>query len=156
MKKSYKNNKSKISAPIWNEGFEFSDGSYSILDIPDYFEFMFKKPEEKIVNPSKIIYRNKTENRIMFKSKTGYYLEILIPEKMKLLDSTKGKLTKDKNGENGPYLEITDAVLIHCNAVNNSCQQNSTALYTFVPNKSFFQLLGISPKNFMFLKKIIS
>ena len=85
MKKSYKNKKSKISAPIWNEGFEFSDGSYSILDIPDYFEFIFKKPEEKIVNPSKIIYRNKTENRIMFKSKTGYYLELLIPETMKLL-----------------------------------------------------------------------
>ena len=155
MKKSYKNNISKTSAPIWN-GFELSDGSYSTSDIQDYFEYILKKHWEKIVNPSKRIYRNKTENRIMFKSKTGYYLELLIPEKMKLLDSTKGKLTKDKNGENGPYLEITDAVLIHCNAVNNSCQQNSRALYTFVPNKSFFQLLGISPKNFMFLKKIIS
>ena len=155
MKKSYKKNISKTSAPIWN-GFELSDGSYSTSDIQDYFEYILKKHWEKIVNPSKRIYRNKTENRIMFKSKTGYYLELLIPEKMKLLESTKGKLTKDKNGENGSYLEITDAVLIHCNAVNNSYQQNSRALYTFVPNKSFFQLLGISPKNFMFLKKIIS
>ena len=155
MKKSYKNNISKTSAPIWN-GFELSDGSYSTSDIQDYFEYILKKHWEKIVNPSKRIYRNKTENRIMFKSKTGYYLELLIPEKMKLLESTKGKLTKDKNGENGSYLEITDAVLIHCNAANNSYQQNSRALYTFVPNKSFFQLLGISPKNFMFLKKIIS
>ena len=155
MKKSYKNNITKTSAPIWN-GFELSDGSYSTSDIQDYFEYILKKHWEKIVNPSKRIYRNKTENRIMFKSKTGYYLELLIPEKMKLLESTKGKLTKDKNGENGPYLEITDAVLIHCNTVNNSYQQNSRALYTFVLNKSFFQLLDISPKNFMFLKKFIS
>ena len=75
---------------------------------------------------------------------------------LKLLGSTKSKLTKDRNGENVPYLEITDVVLIHCNAVNNSYQQNSRALYTFVPNKSFCQLLDISPKNFMFLKTFIS
>ena len=56
---------------------------------------------------------------------------------MKLLGSTKSKITKDKNGENIPYLEITEVVLIHCNVVNNSYQQNSRFLHTFVPNKSF-------------------
>ena len=71
---------------------------------------------------------------------------------MKLLGSTKSKITKDENGENVPYLEITEVILIHCNVVNNSYQQNSRVLYTFVPNKSFGQLLDISPKNFIFLK----
>ena len=70
---------------------------------------------------------------------------------MKLLGSTKSKI-KDKNGENVRYLEITEVVLIHHNVVNNSYQQNSRVLYTFVPNKSFSQLLDISPENFMFLK----
>ena len=67
-----------------------------------------------------------------FKIKPGYYLERLTPEAMKLLGSTKSKITKDKNGENIPYLEITEVVLIHLNVVNNSYQQNSRALYTFV------------------------
>ena len=71
---------------------------------------------------------------------------------MKLLGSTKSKITKYKNGENVSYLEITELVLIHCNVVNNSCLQNSRVLYTFVPNKSFGQLLDISPKNFILLK----
>ena len=61
-------------------------------------------------------------------------------------------ITKDENGENVPYLEITEVVLIHCNVVNNSYQQNSRVLYTFVPNKSFGQLLDISPENFIYLK----
>ena len=87
-----------------------------------------------------------------FKIKTGYYLESLTPETMKLLGSTKSKITKDKNGENIPYLETTEVVLIHLNVVNNSYQQNSGVLYTFVPNKSFGQLLDISPNNFIFLK----
>ena len=68
---------------------------------------------------------------------------------MELLRSTKSKITKDKNM---PYLGITEVVLIHCNVVNNSYQQHSRILHTFVPNKSFGQLLDISPKNFMFLK----
>ena len=71
---------------------------------------------------------------------------------MKLLGSTKTKITEDKNGENIPYLEITEVVLIHCNVFNNSYQQKSRVLYTFVPNKSFGQLLDISPKYFIFLK----
>ena len=71
---------------------------------------------------------------------------------MKLLESTKTNITKDENGENVPYLEIIEVILIHCNVVNNSNQQNSRVLYTFVTIKSFGQLLDISPKNFIFLK----
>ena len=71
---------------------------------------------------------------------------------MKLLGSTKSKITKNKNVENIPGLEITEVVLIHYNFVNNSYQQDSRVLYAFVPNKLLGQLSTISPKNFMFLK----
>ena len=66
---------------------------------------------------------------------------------MKLLGSTKSKITKDKNFENIPYLEITEVVLIRCNIASNDYHQDSIVLYTIVPNKSFGQLLDISPKN---------
>ena len=92
------------------------------------------------------------ENRITFRIKTGYYLELSTPETMKLFRSTKHKITKDKNGENVPYLEITEVVLVHCKVVNNGYQQDSKVLYTFVPNKSFGQLLDISSKRFISLK----
>ena len=71
---------------------------------------------------------------------------------MKLLESTENKITKDKNGENVPHLEITEVVLVHCNIVNNDYQQDSQVLYTFVPNKSFGSLLDISPSNHILLK----
>ena len=102
------------------------------------------------------IYVKKIENRITFKLKTGYYLEISTRETMKLLRSTKIKITKDENCEIVRYLEITEVVLIHCNIVNNYCQQNSRVLETFVPNKLFGQLLQISPKNFIFLRRFDS
>ena len=99
-----------------------------------------------------MIYVNKIENRITFKIKTGYCLEVLTPETMKLLGSTKSKITKDENSENVPHSEITQVVLIHCNIVNKDYQQDSRVLYRFVPNKSFGQLLYILPKKFIFLK----
>ena len=68
---------------------------------------------------------------------------------MKLLGSTKSKINKNENDENVPNLEITEAVLVRCNIVNINDQRNSRV---FVPNKSFGQLLDISPKNFIFLK----
>ena len=71
---------------------------------------------------------------------------------MKLLRSTENKITKDKNGENVPHLEITEVVLVHCDIVNNDYQQDSRVLYTFVPNKPFGSLLEISPTNHIFLK----
>ena len=97
-----------------------------------------------------MIYVNKIENRITIKIKTGYYLELLTPETMKLLGSTKSKITKHKDGDNVPHLEITEVILVHCNIGNNNYQQDSGVLYTFAPNKSFCQLLDISPQNFIF------
>ena len=70
---------------------------------------------------------------------------------MKLLGSTKSKITKNENGKNA-LIEITEVILVHCNIVNNNYQQNPRVLHTFVPNKSFGQLLDISPKHFVFLK----
>ena len=98
------------------------------------------------------MYVNKTENRITLKIKTAYYFELLTPKTMKRVATIKNKVTNDENGENVPHLEITEVVLIHCNIVNNDYQQDSRALYTFVPNKTFGQLLDISPKNYVFLK----
>ena len=92
------------------------------------------------------------ENRITFKIKIGYYLELLTPETKKLLESTESKITKDKNGENVPHLEIVELVLVHCHLVNNDYQQDSRILYTFVPNKPFGSLLKISPTNHTFFK----
>ena len=71
---------------------------------------------------------------------------------MKLLGSTESKITKNKNGENVPHLEVVELVLVHCNLVNNDYQQDSRILYTFVPNKTFGSLLEISPTNHVFLK----
>ena len=99
------NNKFKISAPTWNETFDLPDGSYSTDDIQDYFEFIMKKHETLSENPSVQIYPNKIKNRIIFKIKNGYKLELLTPETMKLLGSTKKVVDKDKNGENVPKLE---------------------------------------------------
>ena len=94
-----------------------------------------------------LIYVNKNENRITFKIKNGYYLELLTLEAMKLLGSTKTKITNDKNGESVPHLEIDELEI-----VNNDYQQDSRILYTFVPNKPFGSLLEISPTNHIFLK----
>ena len=96
------------------------------------------------------IYVNQIENRITFRIKTGYYLELLTPETMKLLGNHESKTTKDENGEKNPRLEITEVVLVHCNIVNNVYQKDSRVLYIFVPNKLFGQLLDILPKNFIF------
>ena len=82
-------------------------------DIQDYLSILKKKQnEEKIDNPSIRIYVNKIENRIRSKIKTGYCLELLTSETMKLLRSTENKITKDKNSENVPHLEITKVVLV--------------------------------------------
>ena len=114
-----------------------------------------KKHGEKINdnnNPSIATYINKIENRIMLKIKTGYYLELLIRKTMKLLGSTNNMITKNENGGNVPYLEITEVVLVHCYIVSNDYQQDSRVLYKVVLNKSFGQLLDISPKNYIILK----
>ena len=88
MKSSYNNNKCKISAPIWNDKSELPDGSYSVSVIEDYFEYILKKHGEDIDKPSVQMYKDKIENRVTFKTKNGYSLELLTPETMKLLGST--------------------------------------------------------------------
>ena len=75
---------------------------------------------------------------------------------MKLLRSTESKITKDKNVENVPHLEVVELVLVHCNLVNNDYQQDSRLLYTFVPNKTFGSLLEISPIKHIFSKSFNS
>ena len=94
-------------------------------------------------NPSVEIYVNQIENRITFRIKAGYYLELLTPEMMKLLESTENKITKGENGENVSHLEITEVVLVHCKIVNNDFQHDSRDLN---------QLLNISPKKIISLK----
>ena len=152
IKSLYNNNKFKISDPTWSDEIELPEGSYSISNIQDYFEYILKKHSENVDNPSIRIYVNKTENRITFKIKNGYYLELLTPETMNLFGSTESKITKDKNDENLPHLEIVELVLVHCNLVNDDYQQDSRIICTFVPSKPFGSLLEISPTNHIFLK----
>ena len=156
IKSSCNNNTFKISATTWSEEFELPDGSHSISDIQDYFEYILKKHRESVDNPPIRMYVNKIQNRITFKIKNGYYLELLTPETMRLLGSSKSKVIKDENGEDVPNLEVAEVVLVHCNLVNNDYQQESRILYTFVPNKTFGSLLEISPKNHVFLKSFNS
>ena len=122
IKSAYNNNKFKISAPTWNDEFDLHDDSYSISDIQDYFEFIIKKHETLAENPPIQIYPNKIKNRIVFKVKTGYKLELLSPETMELLGSTKKDVDKDNDGEDVPKLDSVEVVLVHCNLVNSSYQ----------------------------------
>ena len=96
-------------------------------------------------NPPTQIYPNKIKNRIVFLIKTGYKLELLTPETMRLLGSTTEDVDSDKNSENVPKLESVEVVLVHCNLVKNDYQHRSNVLSSFVPNKKFGQLINISP-----------
>ena len=117
------------------------------------FEFIIKKHETLVENSPIQIYPNKTKNRIVFKVKTGYKLELLPLKTMKLLGSTKKDVDKDKDGEDEPKLESAEVVLVYCNLVNNSYQQASYVLFTFVPNKQIGQLIiTISPHVLTMLK----
>ena len=104
---------------------------YQIFKI--ILNIFFKKHGEKTNNPSIWIYINKVENKVTFKIKTeNRNLETLIPEAMKLLGRTKNKITKNKNGQTVPHLEINEVVLVHCNIVNNDYQEDSRVLFIFI------------------------
>ena len=150
--KSIYNNKFETSAPTWNETFDLPDGSYNISEIEDYIEYIIKKHQTIGENAAILIYANTINNRIVFKIKSGYKLELLSKETMRLLGSTKDIIDSDKNSENVPRLENVEVVLVHCNLVNNSYQQVSRVLFTFVPTKQYGQLISISPKSLIFLK----
>ena len=150
VKSIYKNNNFKISAPTWNETFDLPDGSYNISEIQDHFEYIIKKHETIGENAPMLINANTISNRIVFKIKTGYKLELLSEETMKVLGSKSSIIDADKNSENVPTLENVEVVLVHCNLVNNSYQQHSRVLFTFVPNKQYGQLISISPYSLVF------
>ena len=138
-KKVILNQKFKISAPAWSK--------YSL------FWTCFKRHEDKADNLSIRIYVNKIENRIKFKIKKGYYLELVIPEKMKLLGRTKTRITKNQNGENVLPFDIIGEVLVNSNIVNNDYQQSCLhfLLINHLVNYNIIQLLHIS-RIFKFLK----
>ena len=152
VKSTYNNNKLKISAPAWNEILGLPDGSYNISEILDYIEYIIKKHETISENAPILIYPNTINNRIVLKIKSGYKLELLSKETMKLLGSTKDTIDADKNSENVPKLENVEVVLVHYNLVNNAYQQHSRVLFTFVPTKQYGQLISISPHSLVFLK----
>ena len=152
VKSPYNNNKFKLSAPTWNKTFDLPGGSYNISEIQDYIEYIIKKHETVGENAPILIYANTINNRIVFKIKTGYKLELLSKETMKLLGSTLIIIDAVKNGENVPKLENVEVVLVHCNLVNNAYQQHSKVLFTFVPTKRYGQLIIISPHSLVFLK----
>ena len=128
------------------------DGSYNISEKQNYIEYIIKKHETIGENAPILIYANTINNRTVFKIKTGYKLELLSKETMKLLGSTKDIIDSDKNRENVPRLENVEVVLVHCNSVNNSYQQHSRVLFTFVPNKQYGKLIILSPHLLIFLK----
>ena len=145
-------NKFKISAPTWNELFDLPDGSNNISEIQDYIEYITKKHETTGENASILIYANTIDNRIVFIIKSRYKLELLSKETMKLLGSTNDTTDADKNSKNVPRLENVEVVLVHCNLVNNTYQQHSRVLFTFVPTKQYDQLVSISPHSLVFFK----
>ena len=124
------------------------------MDIQDYFEFVFKKYETLTENPPAQIYVNKIKNRIVFKIKSGYKLELLTPETIKLLGSTIKYVDKDKDGENVSKWESAEVVLVQCNLVKNDYHHTSKVLFTSVPNKQFGQLINNSPHSLTMMNKV--
>ena len=120
----------------------------------DYFEYIIKKHETITTTSPVLIYANLTSNRIVFKIKTGYKLELLSKETMRLLGSTTNTTDKEKNSELVPKLESVDLALMHCNLVNNTYQKASKVLFTFVPDKSYGQLIASIPHPLMMLKTV--
>ena len=151
IKFAYDNNKFKISAPAWNDRFGLPDGLYSVSDIQDYFECIIKKHENIVDNPPVQIYTSKIKSRIVFKIKAGYKLELLSPETMKLLGDKNKDVAQDKDGEDVSKLGSVEVVIVYCNLVNNNYEKASKALFTFVPNKEFGQLITIMPHSLTML-----
>ena len=128
VKSEYKNNTFKITGPTWDEPFDLPSGSYSIADIQDYFEFIIKKLETIAADENSpiLVYPNKIKNRIVFKIKTGYKLELLTNETMSLLGDG-SVIDKDKNGDNVPEIEEIHSVC--CIAMLFTMIINKTANY---------------------------
>ena len=154
VKSDYNSNRFKIPAPTWNDTFDVPDGPYSIAALQNYFEYIIKKHETIADVSPVLIYVNEINNRIVFKIKSGYKLELLSKETMKLLGSSTDTIDGDKNSKLVPKLKSVDLVLVHYNLVNNSYQQASKVLFTFVPNKKYGQLITVSPETLIMLKTV--
>ena len=150
----YNNNKFKISAPTWNDTFDVPDGSYSIAALQNYFEYIIKNHETIAKVSPVLIYVIEINNRIVFKIKSGYKLELLLKETMKLLGSSTDTIDGDKNSELVPKLEGVDLVSVHCTVVNNSYQQASKVLFALVPNKKYGQLITVSLETLIILETV--
>ena len=105
-------------------------------DVQDYIEYIIRKHETLTTVPPIHVYINRINNRLVFKIKYGYKLEVQKPETMKLFGSTKKLIDKTKQQKKVPSLEEVEVVLVQCNLVDNQYQQKSEVLYTFTPNKS--------------------
>ena len=133
----------------WSEDVTIPDGSYEISQIQNYFlDVVIKKHESNIKSNEQSpiwIYANRILNRVSFRIKAGYKLELLTNETMRLLGD--GPITDTtKNGENVPKLEIVRNVLVFCNLVENAYLQDSKLLFSFVANSRFGSLLSITPQ----------
>ena len=129
VKSEYNNNKFKISAPSWNENFDLPDGSYSIDDIQDYFEFIIKKHETLTGNLPIEIYPNKIKNRIVFKIKTGYKLELLSPETMKAQKKMLMQIKMEKSYQNQNLLKLFQFIVIQSKMITNTYQKFYLVLF---------------------------
>ena len=139
--------KFKLSGPTWSENPTFPNSSYTIPDIQDCFLKIIQKHEPTIESNEEspiLIYPDGVKNRKSFKIKTGYKLEILTTETIKLLGDGP-VIDKDKNSKNVPQLDQVDYVLLHCNIVQNDYLQNSKLLYEFVPDQPFGKLISVKP-----------
>ena len=146
IKEKYNNYKFRLCGPTWSEDVTIPDGSYEISQIQDYFlDEVIKKHESDSKSNEQspiLIYANRILNRVSFRIKTGYKLELLTNETMRLLGDGQ-TIDITKNGENVPKLEIVRNVLVFCNLVENVYLQDSKLLFSFVPNSRFGSLLSI-------------
>ena len=120
-------------------------------DIQDHIEYIIKKHETIIIPPIHV-YIKIINNRLVFKIKDGYKLELQTSETIKLFCSIKIPIDKSKTGENVPSLDVVEVVLVQCNLADNQYQPKSEVLYTFTPKKSYSYLLNLEPSNLVFLK----
>ena len=149
IKEQYNNNKFRLSGPTWSKDVTLPDGSYEIYQIQNYFlDEVIKKHESSVKSNEQspiLIFANRILNRVVLRIKTGYKLELLTNETMRLIGDGP-IIDTTKNGENVPKLEIVRSVLVFCNLVQNVNLQDSKLLFSFVPNSRFGSLLSITPQ----------
>ena len=149
IKEEYNNNKFRLPGQTWSKNVTMPDGSYEISQIQTYFlDEVIKKHESNVKSNEQspiLIFANRILNKVTFRIKTGYKLELLTNETMRLLGH-KPVTDTTKSGENVPKLEIVRNVLVFCNLVENAYLQDSKLLFSFVPNSRFGSFLSITPQ----------